>query len=85
MSVINFDNTKYSMSAHDLVKTISDRVPKHEQIRILQDIFPSGRIANNTFYIGSIFGEPGSSMKINIDPLSRNFMKGQDFNGMWGS
>ena len=84
MSVINFDNTKYSMSAHDLVKTISDRVPKHEQIRILQDIFPSGRIAHNTFYIGSIFGEPGSSMKINIDPLSRNFMKGQDFNGNVG-
>ena len=81
MSVIRFGNTTSSISANNLVEEISRRVPKSEQIRILRDTFPAGRVAGNTFYLGSLLGDPGQSMKINIDPHSSNFMKGQDFNG----
>lgn len=81
MSLIRFGNTTSSVSANNLVEEISRRVPKGEQIRILRDTFPAGRVAGNTFYIGSLLGDPGQSMKINIDPHSPHFMKGQDFNG----
>ena len=81
MSVVRFGNTTSSRSAHDLVEEISRRVPKSEQIRILQDTFPAGRIHGKTFYIGSLLGDSGKSMKIDIDPASPNFMRGQDFNG----
>ena len=81
MSVIRFGNTTSSISANNLVEEISRRVPKSEQIRILQDTFPAGRVHGNTFYIGSLLGDPGQSLKINIDTNSANFMKGQDFNG----
>ena len=81
MSVVRFGNTTSGRSAHDLVEEISRRVPKSEQIRILQDTFPAGRIHGKTFYIGSLLGDAGKSMKIDIDPSSPNFMRGQDFNG----
>lgn len=81
MSLIRFGNTTSSVSANNLVEEISRRVPKSEQIRILRDTFPAGRVSGNTFYIGSLLGDPGQSMKINIDPHSPHFMKGQDFNG----
>ena len=81
MSLIRFGNTTSSVSANNLVEEISRRVPKGEQIRILRDTFPAGRVSGNTFYIGSLLGDPGQSMKINIDPHSPHFMKGQDFNG----
>lgn len=81
MSVIRFGNTTSGFSSNNLVEEISKSVPKSEQIRILQDTFPAGRIVGNTFFIGSLLGDPGQSMKINIDQHSPNFMKGQDFNG----
>tara|TARA_R100001460_G_scaffold3961_1_gene11544 strand:+ start:5887 stop:8055 length:2169 start_codon:yes stop_codon:yes gene_type:complete len=81
MSVIRFGNTTSGFSSNNLVEEISRSVPKSEQIRILQDTFPAGRIVGNTFFIGSLLGDPGQSMKINIDQHSPNFMKGQDFNG----
>ena len=81
MSVVRFGNTTSSVSAHELVEEISRKVPKTEQIRILQDTFPAGRIHGKTFYIGSLLGDSGKSMKIDIDPASPHFMRGQDFNG----
>ena len=78
MSVVRFGNTT---SSSNIVEEISQRVPKSEQIRILQDTFPAGRVHGKTFYIGSLLGDPGQSLKINIDPSSPHFMQGQDFNG----
>jgi hypothetical protein len=79
MSVVRFGNT--ISSSNDIVEEISRKVPKGEQIRILQDTFPAGRVHGKTFYIGSLLGDPGQSLKINIDPASQHFMQGQDFNG----
>ena len=79
MSVVRFGNT--ISSSNDIVEEISRKVPKGEQIRILQDTFPAGRVHGKTFYIGSLLGDPGQSLKINIDPASQYFMQGQDFNG----
>tara|TARA_R100001460_G_scaffold21475_3_gene43853 strand:+ start:5147 stop:7309 length:2163 start_codon:yes stop_codon:yes gene_type:complete len=79
MSVIRFGNT--TSSSNDIVEEISRKVPKSEQIRILQDTFPAGRVHGKTFYIGSLLGDQGQSLKINIDPASQHFMQGQDFNG----
>ena len=82
MSVVRFGNT--TSSSNDIVEEISRKVPKSEQIRILQDTFPVGRVHGKTFYIGSLLGDQGQSLKINIDPASQYFMKGQDFNGGMG-
>jgi len=79
MSVVRFGNT--ISSSNDIVEEISRKVPKGEQIRILQDTFPAGRVHGKTFYIGSLLGDPGQSLKINIDTASQHFMQGQDFNG----
>lgn len=78
MSVVRFGNTT---SSNNIVEEISRRVPKGEQIRILQSTFPAGRIHGKTFYIGSVLGDAGQSLKINIDTMSPHFMQGQDFNG----
>lgn len=84
MSVVRFGNTRSSVSARDLVEQISRNVPRSEQLRILRDTYPAGREHGKVFYVGSILGDPGQSMKINIDTSSPNFMQGQDFNGNVG-
>ncbi len=80
MSVIRFDNTK-SSTAHELVQKISDEVPRSVQIDILRETYPNGKIRGHDFYIGSLAGEAGESLKIDINPSSPHFMRGQDFNG----
>lgn len=80
MSVIRFDNTK-SSTAHELVQKISDQVPRSVQIDILRETYPNGKIRGHDFYIGSLAGEAGESLKIDINPSSPHFMRGQDFNG----
>jgi len=84
MSVVRFGNTRSSVSANELVEQISRNVPRTEQLRILRDTYPAGREHGKVFYIGSLLGDPGQSMKINIDTASPYFMQGQDFNGNVG-
>ena len=80
MSVIRFDNTK-SGTAHDLVEKISRDVPRSVQVDVLLETYPNGRVRGNDFFIGSLAGEAGESLKIDINPNSPHFMRGQDFNG----
>ena len=72
------------MSARELVDLISDSVPAHTQIEILKQTYPNGVVRGNLFTIGSLSGEAGKSLKIDINPRSPYFMKGQDFNGSDG-
>ena len=81
MRVLPFDNTKSSMSASELVENISNKVPRQVQIDVLRNTFPQGRVRGDLFTIGSTSGESGKSLKIDINPRSPYFMKGQDFNG----
>ena len=80
MSVIRFDNTK-SGTAHDLVEKISRDVPRSVKVDVLLETYPNGKIRGNDFFIGSLAGEAGESLKIDINPNSPHFMRGQDFNG----
>ena len=80
MSVIRFDNTK-SGTAHDLVERISRDVPRSVQVDVLKETYPNGKIRGHDFLLGSLHGEAGESLKIDINPSSPHFMRGQDFNG----
>jgi 5S rRNA maturation endonuclease (ribonuclease M5) len=84
MNIVNFGNKKQPMSSRELVDLISERVPAQKQIDILRDTYPNGVMRGNLFTIGSLHGEPGKSLKIDINPRSPYFMKGQDFNGSDG-
>ena len=64
------------MSARELVDLISDSVPAHTQIEILKQTYPNGVVRGNLFSIGSLSGEAGKSLKIDITPRSPYFMKG---------
>ena len=68
MRVLHFDNTKSSMSAIDLVEEISKKVPASVQIEILKETYPHGEVRGNQFVIGSLAGEPGKSLKIDLTP-----------------
>jgi len=80
MRVVPFDKTKSSISAIDLVEEISRKVPASVQIDILKEAYPNGKIKGNQFVIGSLAGEEGNSLKIDITP-GPFFLKGTDFNG----
>jgi hypothetical protein len=84
MNIIKFGNKNRDMSANDLVELISRKVPASEQISILRETYPNGQIRGDIFTIGSLNGEHGRSVKIDINPNSPYFMKGQDFNGSDG-
>ena len=81
MRVLPFDSNKKDMSAKELVELISKKVPRQVQIDVLKRIFPQGKTRGDEFSIGSLHGEEGKSLKIDINPRSPYFMKGQDFNG----
>jgi hypothetical protein len=66
-------------SSRDLVQEISEKVPSHVQIETLKRTFPNGKVIRNEFLLGSLGGEAGQSLKINIDPSSPHFMRGMDF------
>ena len=75
-----YDNTRYGYGNQDVVADITNKVPRHVQIDELKRAYPNGRVVRNEFYIGSLSGEAGQSLKIDIDPMSPNFMRGKDFN-----
>jgi 5S rRNA maturation endonuclease (ribonuclease M5) len=80
MSLRVIGNTRYGSEPRDLVAEITDKVPSYVQIDALKNAYPNGRIVRNEFYLGSLNGEAGQSLKINIDPSSSEFMRGMDFN-----
>ena len=80
MSLRVIGNTRYGSEPRDLVAEITDKVPSYVQIEALKNAYPNGRIVRNEFYLGSLNGEAGQSLKINIDPSSSEFMRGMDFN-----
>lgn len=80
MSLRVVGNTGYGSNQRDLVSEITEKVPSYVQIEALKRAFPNGRIVRNEFYLGSLAGEAGQSLKIDIDPVSPNFMRGMDFN-----
>ena len=84
MNIIKFGNSKRTMDAKELVELISERVPANVQIDLLKDTYPQGVVRGDQFTIGSLSGEAGKSLKIDINPRSPYFMKGQDFNGSDG-
>ena len=84
MNIVKFGNNKRSMDSKELVELISERVPSHVQINLLKETYPQGVIRGDQFTIGSLGGEAGKSLKIDINPRSPYFMKGQDFNGADG-
>ena len=84
MNIIKFGNSKRTMDAKELVELISERVPANVQIDLLKDTYPRGVVRGDQFTIGSLGGEAGKSLKIDINPRSPYFMKGQDFNGSDG-
>ena len=84
MSIIRLGNTNRELNSHQLVELISQKVPPEVQIDALRDTYPNGVIRGDQFSIGSLSGEAGQSLKIDINPRSPYFMKGQDFNGASG-
>ncbi|MFZ8899911.1 MAG: hypothetical protein ACO20X_15375, partial [Alphaproteobacteria bacterium] len=80
MSLRVVGNTGYGSNGKDLVAEISEKVPSYVQIEALKHAFPNGKVIRNEFYLGSLDGEAGQSLKIDIDPMSPNFMRGMDFN-----
>lgn len=79
MSLRVVGNTGYGSNKRDLVAEITEKVPSYVQIEALKSAFPNGKIIRNEFYLGSLQGEAGQSLKIDIDPISPNFMMGMDF------
>jgi len=84
MSIVRFGNTNRDVGARELVELISQKVPSQTQIDVLRDTYPNGVVRGDEFNIGSLNGEPGKSLKIDINPRSPWFMKGNDFNGSSG-
>ena len=58
-------NTRYG-TKRDFVKEITDNVPHHVQIDSLKSAYPNGRIVRNDFYLGSLEGEAGESLRITM-------------------
>ena len=69
MNIVKFGNNKRGMDAKELVELISDKVPSHIQISLLKDTYPQGVVRGDQFTIGSLGGEAGKSLKIDIKVL----------------
>lgn len=79
MNVVSLGNTR--SRDQNLAQLISEKVPRHIQLQDLLDTFPQGRRVGDLFMIGSLDGEPGKSLKIDVGMHSQYFMQGSDFNG----
>ncbi len=69
----------FGKSPRDVAERISKEVPRSIQLQTLIDTYPEGVQRGKEFYIGSLRGEAGRSMVINIDQSSPWFLTGKDF------
>tara|TARA_R100001244_G_scaffold118427_1_gene88170 strand:+ start:1910 stop:4111 length:2202 start_codon:yes stop_codon:yes gene_type:complete len=69
----------FGKSPRDVAERISKEVPRSIQLQTLIDTYPQGVQRGKEFYIGSLRGEAGRSMVINIDQSSPWFLTGKDF------
>jgi len=74
MNVLSFGKT-----TKDVAERISREVPRSVQLRLLMETYPEGIQRGKEFFIGSLRGEAGKSLRINIDVSSPWFMTGKDF------
>jgi 5S rRNA maturation endonuclease (ribonuclease M5) len=76
MQIVRGSNSKYGK---DVAQRISESVPRTAQLQALFDTYPNGVRHGGTFLLGSLQGEAGQSLKINIDVNSPWFLSGKDF------
>jgi len=70
---------QFGKNAREVAQRISEEVPRDVQLRALIETFPNGIKRGNDFLLGSLSGEKGQSLRINIDTKSPWFLKGKDF------
>jgi len=70
---------RFGNSSKDVAKLISSEVPRHIQLSALIETYPEGIRRGNDFMLGSLRGERGQSLRINIDINSPWFLNGKDF------
>jgi 5S rRNA maturation endonuclease (ribonuclease M5) len=75
MNRLGFGNNTNSQIA----ERISREVPRTVQLQALIDALPNGVRRGNQFFVGSLNGEAGQSLRINIDINSPWFLNGNDF------
>ena len=75
MNRLGFGNNSNSQIA----ERISREVPRSVQLQALIDALPNGVRRGNQFFVGSLNGEAGQSLRINIDINSPWFLNGNDF------
>ena len=74
MNVLRFGKT-----TSEVAERISREVPRSVQLSALLETYPEGVQRGKEFFIGSLNGEAGKSLRINIDISSPWFMTGKDF------
>jgi len=74
MKILQMGNT-----SKDIAERISREVPRSVQLQTLLECYPEGVRRGKEFFIGSLRGERGQSLRINIDISSPWFMNGKDF------
>ena len=71
--------TAFGKTSTEVADRISREVPRSVQLHALLETYPSGIQRGKEFFIGSLRGEAGKSLRINIDTSSPWFMTGKDF------
>ncbi|MGA0384874.1 MAG: hypothetical protein ACO3L1_07895, partial [Flavobacteriaceae bacterium] len=74
MNILQFGKT-----SKEVAERISREVPRSIQLDMLIDTYPEGVRRGNDFMLGSLRGERGQSLRINIDINSPWFLSGKDF------
>ena len=70
---------RYGKTPQEVAKRISEEVPRSVQLSALFETYPQGVQRGKEFFLGSLRGEAGQSLRINIDTSSPWFMTGKDF------
>ena len=70
---------RFGNSSKEVAERISSEVPRHIQLSTLIETYPEGIRRGNDFMLGSLRGERGQSLRINIDLNSPWFLSGKDF------